>query len=592
MEELDAYDLRNCSNSSTRSNTECPHSSLYLKIAGTLIFIIIWPFIVKDFKFFPIGRPAAALLGGVLMVLFHVVNQNQAYRTEGAKDNLQTIFLLIGMMVISYYYDREGLLTILSKRIFGNNVSLRRLLWKVCVLSAVLSAFITNDAACLLVAPLVLKLCMKQRLRNEELLPLTLGIATSANIGGSATTFGNPQNVLIASRFNARLYHFLLAEMPATTLALLMNIGLLYLCFCKVIFRQPVKAPPQEETDDSDEDEHFSIVQSRSERSLDLDQSKNPLLTSQIAHEREITLSDNSVQVQLEKEPENRIPVPTYRSTSTGSHVRFGGSTSHLISSVQDTYQSSGTERLLNSLSQSRCLEASVNKTTPLKERSVLEKAFIVWLFVISALVIITLMIPTINGKPHLEFDLGLIPVAAAVLTMLVDSIVNRKPANDAITKVDWPVILMFMGIFVWIKGLKSTCLPDKLFDYSKKHMKLKKVSGVLLFTVFVLIASNIFSNVPLVLIISDRIDDLCWSDNHHCKLLGGLLLAWIATIAGNLTLFGSIANLIVAEKAKKIAKYELSFFRYLPYGVTSTVIITFTTLPLVYYLGKGVSML
>ena len=436
---------------------------------------------------------------------------------------------------------------------------------------------------------------MKQRLRNEELLPLTLGIATSANIGGAATPFGNPQNVLIAARFNAKLYHFLIAEMPATILALLMNIGLLYLCFFKVIFRQPVEAPPQEETDDSDEDEHFSIVQSRSERSFDLDQSKNPLLTSQIAHEREITFSDNNVQVQLEKEPEDRdrIPVPTYRSTSTGSHVHFGGSTSHLISSVQDTYQSSGTERLLNSLSQSRRLEASVNNTTPLKERPVSEKAFIVWLFVISALVIIILLIPPRHSKPvYLDFNLGLIPVAAAVLTMLVDSIVNRKPANDAITKVDWPVILMFMGIFVWVQGLKNTCFPDKLFDYSKKYMKLYKVSGVLLFTVFVLIASNIFSNVPLVLIISDRIHDLCGSDYHHCKLLGGLLLAWIATIAGNLTLIGSIANLIVAEKAKKAANYELSFFRYLPYGVASTVTITFTTLPLVYYLGKGASML
>ena len=590
MEELDAYDLRNCSNN--RSNTDChSDSSLYLKIAGTLIFIIIWPFIVKDFKFFPIGRPAAALLGGVLMVLFHVVNQNQAYRTEGAKDHLQTIFLLIGMMVISYYYDREGLLTILSKRVFGNNVSLKRLLWKVCVLSAVLSAFITNDAACLLVAPLVLKLCMKQRLRNEELLPLTLGIATSANIGGAATPFGNPQNVLIAARFNAKLYHFLIAEMPATILALLMNIGLLYLCFFKVIFRQPVEAPPQEETDDSDEDEHFSIVQSRSERSFDLDQSKNPLLTSQIAHEREITFSDNNVQIQLEKEPEDRMPMPTYRSTSTGSHVRFGGSTSHLTSSVQDTHQSSGTERLLNSLSQSRRLEASVNNTTPLKERPVSEKAFIVWLFVISALIIIILLIPPISKPVYLDFDLSLIPVAAAVLTMLVDSIVNRKPANDAITKVDWPVILMFMGIFVWIQGFQNTCIPDKLFDRLKTYMKLYKVPGVLLFTVFVLIASNIFSNVPLVLIISDRIDDLCESDNHHCKLVGGLLLAWIATIAGNLTLFGSIANLIVAEKAKKAANYELSFFRYLPYGVASTVIITFTTLPLVYSLGTGASM-
>ena len=117
--------------------------------------------------------------------------------------------------------------------------------------------------------------------------------------------------------------------------------------------------------------------------------------------------------------------------------------------------------------------------------------------------------------------------------------------------------------------------------------MNLHTIEGLLLFTVVVIIGSNVFSNVPLTILIVGRINDLC--GENPCKgPLPALLLAWISTIAGNFTLIGSIANLIVAEKAlKPPAEYKLTFWNYIKFGFISTFIILFGCLPIVYFIGR-----
>lgn len=190
-----------CNVSTDRSRCDLGEDApIYVQVLGTLIFVVVWPFIVMDIKYFPIGRPAAALVGALLMVVFHVVTQSEVYDIQGTKDKLQTVFLLVGMMMLSFYYDREGILHHIGLLFFGKaNRSFKNILWKVCLLSAFLSAMITNDATCLVITPLLLKQFCKQNRQYKELLPLCLGIATSANIGSAATVFGNPQNAFIAS---------------------------------------------------------------------------------------------------------------------------------------------------------------------------------------------------------------------------------------------------------------------------------------------------------------------------------------------------------------------------------------------------------
>lgn len=61
------------------------------------------------------------------------------------------------------------------------------------------------------------------------------------------------------------------------------------------------------------------------------------------------------------------------------------------------------------------------------------------------------------------------------------------------------------------------------------------------------------------------------------------LYLAWISTIAGNLTLFGSVANLIVAQKAYSTIGYRLGFFEYLRYGFVTTVVLSALGMAIIY---------
>ena len=222
------------------------------------------------------------------------------------------------------------------------------------------------------------------------------------------------------------------------------------------------------------------------------------------------------------------------------------------------------------------------------KERSWRERVFFFWLLFVSVLVVVLLAVPP-PPTVSVKFDLGCVPIGAAISTMLVDTIINRKYAYDAMLKIDWTVILMFMGLFIWIEGFHNTCFPHMLFNMLKPFMNLYRIDGVLLFAVFIAIGSNIFSNVPLVILIVHRIKELC-GDEQCDGPFGGLLLAWVSTVAGNFTLIGSIANLIVAEKARSAAGFQVTFWAYLPFGILSTFIVMFAALPIVYFLGTVAS--
>ena len=113
-------------------NCELYGASIYTKVLGSIIFVVVWPFIVLDMKWFPLGRPAAALVGAAFMVVFNVVSQTEVYEIQGEIGDMQTIFLLVGMMMLCYYFDREGLLRLVALRVFGGaDKPFKHILWKV-----------------------------------------------------------------------------------------------------------------------------------------------------------------------------------------------------------------------------------------------------------------------------------------------------------------------------------------------------------------------------------------------------------------------------------------------------------------------------
>lgn len=157
----------------------------------------------------------------------------------------------------------------------------------------------------------------------------------------------------------------------------------------------------------------------------------------------------------------------------------------------------------------------------------------------------------------------------AGALALLV---ARRRPPARAFAAVDWPLLVMFGGLFVVVEGVRAAGLADVVFSALRPAMSLEDPAGLGVFTLAVVGGSNLVSNVPLVMVIGPSV-----------TALGPPGLAWpalgfISTIAGNLTLVGSVSNLIVAEAAAP--EQEIGFWDYLRVGLPATALSLLVGLP------------
>lgn len=165
-------------------------------------------------------------------------------------------------------------------------------------------------------------------------------------------------------------------------------------------------------------------------------------------------------------------------------------------------------------------------------------------------------------------FHLGYTTLAGVLVLVVAD----REEPNELFARVDWRLLVLFAGLFIVVRGFAKTGLVDQAWSAAASHMNIHRPAGVALFTALLATGSNVVSNVPMVLLTGPHIDKLGSPD------LGWVLVAFVTTVAGNLTILGSVANIIVAEGAK--AHYDLGFFEYLRFGFVSTLLILLAGVP------------
>ncbi len=182
----------------------------------------------RRLKVLPLNRPAAALLGAVLMVASGVLTPEAAYRAV----NYDTLVLLLGMMLIAAYLQLAGFFEWAADQILHRAGTPQRLLLYLMLTSAGLSALLVNDTVCLLLTPLVVAVIVRGRL---PLLPYLLALATSANIGSVATLVGNPQNMIIGHLSGISFARFAAALTPVAVVGLVINYAVLRVGFRKVL---------------------------------------------------------------------------------------------------------------------------------------------------------------------------------------------------------------------------------------------------------------------------------------------------------------------------------------------------------------------
>lgn len=184
---------------------------------GILVFAITYALSTSQrLRFIRVDRPAGALTGAVFAVAVGAISADEAAK---AVDHT-TIILLFAVMGMGAFLSLDGFFERVGKRIVSRARTPRRLVGITIWGAGVLSAIVTNDAVCVLLAPLVVDWVERYRLPRG---PLLLALATGANTGSVATLVGNPQNMLCGSLGHLRFAPFALHLAPVALVGLALN---------------------------------------------------------------------------------------------------------------------------------------------------------------------------------------------------------------------------------------------------------------------------------------------------------------------------------------------------------------------------------
>lgn len=153
-------------------------------------------------------------------------------------------------------------------------------------------------------------------------------------------------------------------------------------------------------------------------------------------------------------------------------------------------------------------------------------------------------------------------PVARVAIVAGALLLVTRRVKPEKVYhEIDWALLALFAGLFVVVAGVEKTSLDENLFRFASQF----QLGNVWVLSGFSALLSNLVSNVPAVLIFRPLIDHLPYPQQ------GWLTLAMSSTLAGNLTILGSVANLIVVQLARREVK--ITFWEYLRAGVPLTLL-------------------
>ncbi|MEK6634899.1 MAG: anion transporter [Planctomycetota bacterium] len=160
----------------------------------------------------------------------------------------------------------------------------------------------------------------------------------------------------------------------------------------------------------------------------------------------------------------------------------------------------------------------------------------------------------------------GNLPLSAITGGLALIIISGTKP-QDAMEKVDWTLLLFFSGLFIVVGGINKAGFLTMTHNAVEPYLG-KTVSGQILnFSIFSVIASNLVSNVPFVLL------SATWIDKFIDPKTMWYALAMSSTFAGNLTIVGSVANMIVLELSKEYV--HVGFWDFFKVGFITTVVST-----------------
>eukprot|EP00571_Detonula_confervacea_P003039 CAMPEP_0172314710 /NCGR_PEP_ID=MMETSP1058-20130122/23223_1 /TAXON_ID=83371 /ORGANISM="Detonula confervacea, Strain CCMP 353" /LENGTH=646 /DNA_ID=CAMNT_0013028649 /DNA_START=52 /DNA_END=1992 /DNA_ORIENTATION=+ len=139
--------------------------------------------------------------------------------------------------------------------------------------------------------------------------------------------------------------------------------------------------------------------------------------------------------------------------------------------------------------------------------------------------------------------------------------------SETTLTEVDYGLLMLFIGQFILIGSFDDTGVPQGFFSLAMGGCadQMTSVPCVYWFVLVITILSNVASNVPVVQMLAATFP--------YATPYDWMQVSFSATIAGNLTMLGSAANMIVAFQAAKVGDRTFTSERHAPFGIPSTII-------------------
>jgi Na+/H+ antiporter NhaD/arsenite permease-like protein len=163
-------------------------------------------------------------------------------------------------------------------------------------------------------------------------------------------------------------------------------------------------------------------------------------------------------------------------------------------------------------------------------------------------------------GLVLLGFFAGIAPATMAAIGAALLLITRTVEPRKVYDEIDWGLLVFFLGLFIIVGGAERAGLTATLL----RPMTVWNLHRIPSFVVVTAILSNIVSNVPAVMLLKSLVPGF---PNPHA---GWLALAMASTLAGNLTITGSVANIIVVEGARAEGVH-ISFREYFRLGAPVT---------------------
>ncbi|HDZ59172.1 MAG TPA: hypothetical protein ENH44_00105 [Actinobacteria bacterium] len=191
------------------------------------IFILAYILIAAD----RIHKTVIAMVGASLMLVFGLIEQEEAFFSEKIGIDYNVIFLLMGMMIIINITSKTGFfqwLAVKSAKIAHGEPL--RIMIILSVVTALASAFLDNVTTVLLIAPVTILIT---RALDLDPVPFLIAEVLASNIGGTATLIGDPPNIMIASKAQLGFMDFIYNLTPVIIFILI-----LYLVGMRLFFRK------------------------------------------------------------------------------------------------------------------------------------------------------------------------------------------------------------------------------------------------------------------------------------------------------------------------------------------------------------------